>query len=377
MIRNGIREIYSKCTDEINESGEFHCKELSAGIFLLQIEPGITPSAIPWARQCSSTPRAFYYPASVDFDKATLITIAPHQAAWVDVQVPSLASYDLHADVPDAPATAKIGIFSYAGPLTIPAGLPAHYDGALGTFNIECAPVGEYVATAEWNDKGRLRHLSGNLVVSNSSKTIIQWSEDIQAVISGQLINSNEDVAQILLYSYDNLHPATLANVHEGAFQFPTVPSGKYWLALPVHQHQFIKAISIGTKETDGSSITVPPLAKPIQIEVHLQKPAAEIDGDIEKQAGIGPHLQVIAEDELSGETYSTVADNQQKFVLTGLRPGTYRLFAFPTVNAIAYRDPIERAQYRNDATEVTIDTDTSSGIVHLTPISLREPLAP
>jgi len=107
LIRNGIREIYSKCTDEINESGEFHCKELSAGIFLLQIEPGITPSAIPWARQCSSTPRAFYYPASVDFDKATLITIAPHQAAWVDVQVPSLASYDLHADVPDAPATAR------------------------------------------------------------------------------------------------------------------------------------------------------------------------------------------------------------------------------------------------------------------------------
>ena len=73
-----------------------------------------------------------------------------------------------------------------------------------------------------------------------------------------------------------------------------------------------------------------------------------------------------------SGEIYRVTTDTQRNFSFAGVKPGTYRLFAWPGVDTVEYRNPLVLSKYNNDSTEVRVDQSVGSAI-ELSPIE-KEP---
>jgi hypothetical protein len=77
----------------------------------------------------------------------------------------------------------------------------------------------------------------------------------------------------------------------------------------------------------------------------------------------------VIAQSEDSGAIYKVTTDKHRNFSFAGVKPGEYRLFAWPGVDTIEYRNPLILRKYNNDSTEVRVDQGRIGSAIELSPI--------
>ncbi len=80
------------------------------------------------------------------------------------------------------------------------------------------------------------------------------------------------------------------------------------------------------------------------------------------------PHAYIAQAEDL-GEIYKATTDKQRNFSFAGVKRGEYRLFAWPGVNTIEYRNPLVLRRYNNDSTEVCVDQDGIGSAIELSPI--------
>jgi len=106
-----------------------------------------------------------------------------------------------------------------------------------------------------------------------------------------------------------------------------------------------------------------------VNLELEVQGPGIAIRGSVKEWEGSAVSAQVIARSEDSGEIYKVTTDKQRNFSFAGVKPGEYRLFAWPGVDTIEYRNPLVLGKYNNDSTEVRVDQDEIGSAIELSPI--------
>jgi len=199
-------------------------------------------------------------------------------------------------------------------------------------------------------------------------------SGTLDVEIKGQLraLPSGVTVTQILLTSVDGSIRDLSAPVKDGTFNFRSVPVGTYTLSFPSSQQVYVDAISVGGNSLGGSKFTVSPGQGTLNLELEVKGPSIPLRGSVKKWDGGDKSAEVIAQSEESGQIYKVTTDNERHFSFAGVKPGTYRLFAWPGVDAIAYRNPAALRKYKDDSTEVSVDQDGLISTIELSPIETK-----
>jgi Polysaccharide lyase family 4, domain II len=189
--------------------------------------------------------------------------------------------------------------------------------------------------------------------------------------IKGQIptLPSGIAISQLLLLSADGSIHDSNTSVKDGAFDFRSVPPGEYILSLPLGQQVYVDSVSVGGKSSGSSRFTIAPGQDTVNLELEVKKSRAQIRGSVKEWQSAAASAEVIAQSEDSGDIYKVTTDKQKNFSFAGVKPGEYRLFAWPGVDTIEYRNPLVLKKYNNDSTEVRVDQDDIGSVIELSPI--------
>lgn len=131
----------------------------------------------------------------------------------------------------------------------------------------------------------------------------------------------------------------------DGRFTIPQARSGEWAFGMtPPPRNIFIKSVHLGDKDVRFKGIPIEP-GSDAQLNIVLSTRTATIEGEVDgavansKRAGI--LLAAFGKyHTLTRFYYSAVADDHGKFKITGIAPGTYKIFALEKVATGSYHTP-------------------------------------
>jgi hypothetical protein len=258
--------------------------------------------------------------------------------------------------------------------LTLDAGIQPVYDKSTGRFSISNVPAGHYQLTANWLTSREIEHAKLPFAVSANPVDGLLLSGTLDVEIKGQLraLPSGVTVTQILLASADGSIRDLSAPVKDGTFNFRSIPVGTYTVSFPSSQQVYVDAISVGGTRLGGSRFTASPGQGTLNLELEVKGPCIPLRCSVKEWDGGDKSAEVIAQSEESGQIYKVTTDSQRHFSFAGVKPGAYRMFAWPGSDAIEYRNPVVLNRYKNDSTEVSVNQDGLVSPIELSPIETK-----
>jgi len=310
-----------------------------------------------------------------DLEDAMPIFLHANEAGWADIRVAYAPTEEVTGELTDRvpPASFKLKAVSEDG-LILDTGIQPIYDRRTGRFSISNVPAGHYQLTADWLTSREIGHAELPFAVGANPVDRLLLSGTLDVEIKGQLpaLPSGVTVTQILLASADGSIRDLSAPVKDGTFNFRSVPVGTYTLSFPSSQQVYVDAISVGGNSLGGSRFTVSPGQGTLNLELEVKGPSIPLRGSVKKWDGGDKSAEVIAQSEESGQIYKVTTDSQRRFLFAGVKPGIYRMFAWPGGDAIEYRNPVALRKYKDDSTEVSVDQDGLISTIELSPIETK-----
>ncbi len=369
-IKNGVLTLFSACDTATDKTGRYECHSLPRGRFLLAVSSsGKVAKQTGGDRQSNAT--ISFYPGVADLTKAELITINGLVDNWVDICIPETTSTYIKGTVVSASRDIALSLKAVSGGISFDTEIPVKFQPESGEFFVEEIPPGSYRLTADWFAGGKGYKGSVSLLVSHSPVEKLGISAEIDNTLSGTITAAagKPTITSVQLQSLDGSRPPVLTNVIAGNFRFAPIPPGKYVLCIPAVQDSFVDSIVMDGKPFDGAAFVVPS-QNMSHLEVHLQQPALSIRGTVQPWDAQNQTAEVIAQSETSGQIYQVITDNFRQFALSGLAPGTYRLFAWPGSDQIEFRNPVALKRYEDDSTEINIQPSVLSNNIEIHPIN-------
>ncbi len=369
VVRQGIGDVNLKCQTLTQSEGRFECPNLPEGRYLVQARPLLAPVAAN-TRESEAIPSSVFYPNVTDLDLATIVSLKNGEEKWTDFQLVKVPVVDIAGVLDNHPRGAVITLKSESSGRELDIGVHLRYDSTTGQFNAAHVPAGHYLLAAKCFIGSTEYKAVLPVVVGNSPLRDLRLTALSSAEVTGRLLNlpANYSIYQVRLVRVDGSSRNITTTVTNGAFHFQSVPPGEYILALPSNQSVYVDSLLVG-----GTSISGPKFSLgsgTVTVDAEFKGPALKIQGLVKQWENVALHAEVIALDEQTGQIYETVTDSERRFALTGLAPGAYRLYAWPGVDIVEYRNPNILKRYDQDSTSVSIEEGSVSSPVELDPIS-------
>lgn len=156
----------------------------------------------------------------------------------------------------------------------------------------------------------------------------------------------------------------------DGNFKFDSVAQGEYRLKLAENLGDtYLKTVSLGGRQNADQSIVVDRDTHGKRLEVVLSARGARIEGvaiDDEKRP-VASALVVlvpgVSRRNREDLFQNSLTDAQGRFVLSGIPPGEYTLFAWPSERGVSYRNPDWLAGYETRGSVVHVAEGTHLNI--------------
>ena len=152
----------------------------------------------------------------------------------------------------------------------------------------------------------------------------------------------------------------------DGSFQIEDVAEGQYDIgALQLPKNYFIKSARLDGVDVLATGITVDAEHSPGRLEIVVSPQAASVEGVIsDNHRPLAGAIVALVPESLQGgdrelEAFrlfkSASTDASGHFNLQGIEPGDYRVFAWDSIPANAYKSPEFLQQYVNSSTPVHV----------------------
>jgi len=372
--QSGHLELVEVSSAQTNKSGEFRVASLPPGKYFLRAmfldapppKPGTQESYVPT-----------YYSGTTDQSQAVPLVVRPgEELGGMDLVLTPRPTFTVKGRVLDAltkvPAgESEVTLADREGSIN-PSPYHATAD-AKGNFVLAGIPAGDYVALAEKvSESGtpsrRCGQKSVRITDANVSGLEMPIANGVE--VSGRIRvegKANVELSQMsgsleATESWAGEFAAEIDAAHvrsDGSFAFSDVPEGTYRIDFsPVPQGFYMKSGSGG--DAEESPIPVPRGTPVRALDFVLSPGAARLDGTalLDQQPVPGAAVVLVP----SGERRSqpryyrhAVADRQGKFVMQGLVPGEYKVFAFQEIERGALMDPDFLAEYESGGKDVTV----------------------
>jgi hypothetical protein len=168
-----------------------------------------------------------------------------------------------------------------------------------------------------------------------------------------------------------------------GSFRIDGVLPGKYLIAFEdrLLRDYYVKSVRLGDQEVVGKGLDLTQIRSGAAIDVLLSRQGGSVAGIVRDGGTPAPGRQVtLAPDppraELSLRVRSAASDEKGRFNITGVAPGTYRLYAWVEAVTDGLADPEFLKRFEAKATPVTVGEggSTQADATVIKPEDARKP---
>lgn len=363
-------------SERTNDLGEYRIANLPAGNVYVSVSPppdfksliesggatgdargkGATESAPTSAYQTS------YYPGTSDRSQATPIQLHAGDEFPVNFSLTPSPSVSVRGQVVNLPARSSATIMLQSRDFRlVTSGTEMHKD---GSFVIRDVSPGSYTLLASVDGAAVPMMARQRLDVGSSNVDGLRLVPQPGATVHGRLrlesngtrfdpeqiylvlesVEGDDDEVSVAGERFSNLAHVTA----DGEFVWKDVPPGNYYVQFAgnngMNQDWFIKAVQSGGRDVNESGISVN--GGTLLLDLLASANGSAVDGVVcDSQGQPVANAVVVAAPEIRmrGRTdryRQTVSDQTGHFSLRGMRAGSYKLFAWESVEGQAYYDP-------------------------------------
>jgi Carboxypeptidase regulatory-like domain len=385
----GSRDLQEAAETTTNKSGEYRIGGLVPGKYYLHA------SYTPELQSKSASNKSYVplcYPSSSDPSACVELTIqGGDEMAGMDFEFAPVATVRLQGRTVDARKSApaskcEVTILRDQGGGALMHLSETTSDGK-GNFEFESLAPGNYTLVAQrTKNSAQEKTISGVKTVEIHDTNVDNFQLEIApgVEVSGRVRvegKSNIDLSTIigvLQPTRDSVVAALLPDVDnasikaDGSFTFQDVPQGNYWISLSPLPSGFYLKGSDEANALDGVAVTrgsAPPI-----VELVLSPGAAQVEGTVLSDENPCPGAAVILVPEENGRVRASdykksFTDRSGRFLLRGLPPGDYQIFAWEEIENTPYTDPSFLQEYQDRGKSVHLeDGDRSKVELELIP---------
>jgi hypothetical protein len=303
-----------------------------------------------------------YYPGVTDISRATAIDIQPGSEAVLDFAVPKQQLFTVSGKVVNpAPAAASGTLPAVTVSLAFQtltgfngAFFPQQqdYDPAAGTFVLRDVLPGSYMlqaAAPPYSARLPVEVTNSNLenlvVTVNSGVSIAgRFITDSGTLPPASTLQVQMRLASNGLQNYLGTAPASPNPAADGSFSIPGVLPGDYRIVANPSQDFYVKELRYNRLDALTNPVSVCCNSDSAALEVVISRNVGQLDGvivDDRMQPVPGVQAVLIPDARQRIELYKTATTDQTgRFVMRGITPGDYKLFAWEGLENYGYFDP-------------------------------------
>ncbi len=397
---SGKRTLQPEQQVRTNDLGEYRLFWVSPGKYFLRVEYTGGPTPVfrnpnDFMGPAEEGYAPIYYPGTTDSSSATEIEILPGgQLSAIDVTMIRTKTYSVRGRVIVTVASAAAGRPFVSLRPRQPSGTLMGINGTVptinpadGTFEIRNVPAGSYILQANSGTptSGMLRAERPLEVNQDLEGIVITLSPGFD--LPGHVVFENGlpqagtnsvpiTSMRVMLRPAGDGGPGILSGVGgppvlkpDGTFTITQVMPGTYQISiLPLPPDSYVKAVTLGQTDAlrDGFTVDRTP-DSPIEILVGAN--AGKLEGSVVDREGkplASTQVTLIPLEPNRADRYRlNVTDTTGHFTFRGVVPGEYKVFAWESMEANAYRDPEFIRRYDNQG-KVVILTEGSNPSIEL-----------
>jgi Carboxypeptidase regulatory-like domain len=351
QIVQGRRTWQQRALTNTDEDGAYSFASLPAGRYLLRTLihpfPGTDPSAPPLVYG----PR--YYPGAADLASAQAIAVTAGQDSTVELSLQPEYAFSVSGSLAGILPLDQLPAFSLTDgdgqTLALePSGLH------MGKFKLEHIPSGSW--TVALGNLARQDFTVNGADVSGL-QLVVQPLADIPVTVK----RTTARFPQIQLiplqssnffYSPQPQMPLPAAGV-DIQMRFTNVAAGRYRLAVSVGGSECVASALSGSTDLTRDDLIVSPGSQPEPMSISIDSSCATLSGSVTASSGQSARGFAVAVPEApqAGAKFTLLAD--AKFILTGLSPGAYRIYAFSDLDDLEYANREALREYRGQRVDL------------------------
>lgn len=368
---NGWARLAEKCDVETDSRGRYQCLGLAAGKYYVLASGGMLPGKKNKPEK-KANPYAFF-PSASDLEDAGEIVVGASQLQSADI---FLASGDLHT------VTYKVGVVArYAqarllartnsrdGRLVADTGIRGLYSKKGEEVRFEGVPAGSFDALVLWR-AGRELHVSeAEVSVQSADVAGISLEDQFPVSVEGTVtVDSGSSGAKVAMsvvtlerasdtdFAFEpQLFSAQIGA--DGSFRFASVMPGRYFFKVVSDPQVFVESSTIGGLSKNGSAVVIASGPENLTVQVEASAEVGSIGGVVNDLPEGSSKAVVVVQAEDTGQVFTASTDQSGKFTVTGLGPGEYRIFSWPDLSHVAYRDPSVLREFADSSAEVLLQS--------------------
>jgi uncharacterized GH25 family protein len=378
MYVNGRRRMNQTMGSSTDDAGEYRISQLLPGKYYLSAT--YTESFPIDGERQGYIP--VYYPNSDDLDNAVPIEIRPgDQITDIDFRIIPVPAATIRGEVVSGVVNTTGGAFQQGiriGLVRQGAG-GTYFQGSavvdphLGIFEFQDVPPGSYVLTAGIWDHGRQYLGRQLLTVGNGDINGLTLTLGPGSQLTGRIHVESDPPGdklnlanmQVDLEPRDELQSASQHGQVDksGSFSLKNVPDGPYNVNVTgLPPDSYLKVARLGSTEVLERGLTCDQAGSPDTLDLVISGDGGRIEGVVTHDGKPFPGATVTLIPDVNhqnqGRLYSTaMSDSKGHFVLRGIPPGNYSLFAWEQIDSGAYMDPELLRSYEDRGKTAQVDS--------------------
>lgn len=365
-ISDGRESLIAKGSAETDGDGLYRCDKLFAGKYIVLAHPAMQPEASDLAVPSTvRDPYSFtFYPNVRTVDEASVIDLHDAEARWAPFTLTPAHAEKIFGEILSHPRAATLALALHSGGFDVLSDLSVRYESSSGKFFAENVPDGQYRLTAEWFADGVDHTASKVIMVGPEPLLAVSFPSEPNAKVLGsvrleQWPHQPLPPSLILESMSDSGAKIYSADIgRDGSFHFDAVREGQYLVETPLTGSLFVRTVSMQGRELPDEVLFITADSPLAPLDVELSTKAGSISGSVSRTDGNTGKVIVVIQSLEQRRIIVVNADLSHRFQLTGLGPGEYRLFAWPTPNDVAYRDPLALARFVDHSSSISLSDD-------------------
>lgn len=363
-----------ECQTNTDYEGNYKCSSVPSGYYVLLACPihkfhSVLPKEAP-----SST----FYPGTTDIENVELVKVKSNTINVFSFSMLEESLYQVSGRVDSKPNSVSFELYRIDAlrQFRITSGEVVKYDSATGNFMISGVSRGQYILEGNIYSKREPNDSSTDGTPQVGSKTIIVDDDNVS-----NLVITPESLANIYgqveiegampKYSF-KLELQNVGDGHKiyeitispsGTFRLNGVSPGNYLLTNQSLQNAYIQSVKIDNFVSTSGQFLINGTSN-VHFKINMSLRSKTILGTVSDFPSGKYHAYVIAKNKLTGEVHITETDQRCRFSIGNLSPGEYSLYAWESLDGIAYHTSYGLKQYDNNKITVSTGDILSTGEV-------------
>jgi protocatechuate 3,4-dioxygenase beta subunit len=289
-----------------------------------------------------------FYPDTSDFQRAQVLTTHPGDEIHANFVMFTMPNVSIKGKVVNGLTGAPAGSAEVVASWTeyiVGDGVSVGTDPATGRFEIRDLAPGVYTLRTTFTEQGETYtdHRSFEVGIHGIENVLLAGMPD--SIVTGHVIaegtpgNARSAPFRVVVSFNDPGNPSTIRAATQGVkMEFATQlhPGDHYAVsALGLPQDYFLRAVRVSGHEVERDDVVIG--SRHADLELVVSPGGGHVDGvvvDVKDQLRAGLVALFPDDHPITAESVRRVrADSKGRFSLSGLLPGTYKLFAFEDID--------------------------------------------